>query len=321
MGADSLFRRDSYAKNSEIERRKRSQSPFFSNLPGSLKRRRRAGVMGTCALWPIMIVIVAQMAGHASAQAHARTRGAAGGAALDPRPSDPAQVERGKALYGIRCTFCHGADARGGEGGPNLVRSPLVLNDSKGELIAPLLQNGRPDFGMPKFDLTSAQISDVAAFLHTFKAAGRDPARNAPPNVLVGDAKAGQVYFNAKCGSCHSVTGDLKGLGSKIPDPKTLQQTWLMPGAGRGVSTVTNVPPKTVTVSISADRKVEGRLDRIDDFTVTLVDAAGISRTFTRNGATPVVEVHDPLRPHKDLLPVYSDKDIHDVTAYLATIK
>src|SRR5690348_2022502 len=205
--------------------------------------------MGTRAVLPIVIVIAAQMAVQLAAQAPPRGRNAtgaaqvaAGGATADARtPSDPAQVERGKALYGVRCTFCHGADARGGEGGPNLVRSGLVLNDTKGELIAPVLQIGRPEMGMPKFDLTATQVADIAAFLHTFRAAGRDPARNAPPNILVGDAKAGQAYFNAKCGSCHSVTGDLKGLASKIPDPKTLQQTWLMPGAGRGGSAVTNV--------------------------------------------------------------------------------
>jgi cytochrome c oxidase cbb3-type subunit III len=272
-----------------------------------------ANEMRAHALLPIVIVILAQVAGQASAQAQTR---ASGSAAIDP-----IQVERGKALYGVRCTFCHGADARGGEGGPNLVRSGLVLNDIKGELIAPVLQNGRPEMGMPKFDFTSTQVSDIASFLHTFRAAGRDPARNAPPNVLVGDAKAGQVYFNAKCASCHSVTGDLKDLGSKVSDPKTLQQTWLMPGAGRGASVVTNVPPKTVTVTVSAAQKFEGRLERIDDFTVTLVDAGGTSRTFIRNGSTPAVEVHDPLRPHKDLLPMYTDKDIHDVTAYLATIK
>jgi cytochrome c oxidase cbb3-type subunit III len=272
-----------------------------------------ANEMRAHALLPIVIVILAQVAGQASAQAQTR---ASGSAAIDP-----IQVERGKALYGVRCTFCHGADARGGEGGPNLVRSGLVLNDIKGELIAPVLQNGRPEMGMPKFDFTSTQVSDIASFLHTFRAAGRDPARNAPPNVLVGDAKAGQVYFNAKCASCHSVTGDLKGLGSKVSDPKTLQQTWLMPGAGRGASVVTNVPPKTVTVTVSAAQKFEGRLERIDDFTITLVDAGGTSRTFIRNGSTPAVEVHDPLRPHKDLLPMYTDKDIHDVTAYLATIK
>jgi cytochrome c oxidase cbb3-type subunit 3 len=274
---------------------------------------------GSSPLLPIMIVLIAQVAGQGSAQAQTRASGRATGA--PQAASDPAQLERGKALYGVRCAFCHGADARGGEGGPNLVRSGLVLNDMKGELITPVVQNGRPELGMPKFDLTNTQVSDIASFLHTFRAAGRDPARNAPPSVLVGDAKAGQAYFNAKCGSCHSVTGDLKNLGSKISDPKTLQQTWLMPGAGRGSSTATNIPPKTVTVTESAAQKFEGRLDRIDDFTVTLVDAGGTSLTFVRSGSTPTVEVHDPLKPHKDLLPMYTDKDIHDVTAYLATIK
>jgi len=277
--------------------------------------RFRSGML-THIWWTVTIATAALVAGQGSAQAQTRARANEAGAV-----SDPAQVERGKALYGVRCTFCHGADARGGEGGPNLVRSGLVLNDSKGELIAPVLQNGRPDMGMPKFDLTPAQVADIATFLHTFRAAGRDPARNAPPNILVGDAKAGEVYFRAKCGSCHSVTGDLNGLGSRIADPKTLQQTWLMPGAGRGGATVTNVPPKTVTVTVAPAQKFEGRLDRIDDFTVTLVDPGGTSRTFIRNGSTPAVEVHDPLWPHKDLLPVYTDKDIHDVTAYLASIK
>jgi mono/diheme cytochrome c family protein len=265
-------------------------------------------------LLPITIATAALVAGKVSAQSQTRAR-------ANDAVSDPAQVERGQALYGVRCTFCHGADARGGEGGPNLVRSGLVLNDIKGELIAPVLQNGRPEMGMPKVELTSAQVADIASFLHTFRAAGRDPARNAPPNVLVGAAKAGQDYFNAKCASCHSVTGDLKSLGSRIADPKTLQQTWLMPGAARGGSPMTNIPPKTVAVTVSAAQKFEGRLERIDDFTVTLVDAGGTSRTFMRSGSNPAVEVHDPLRPHKDLLPIYTDKDIHNVTAYLATIK
>jgi cytochrome c oxidase cbb3-type subunit 3 len=198
----------------------------------------------------------------------------------------------------------------------------------KGELIGPVVQNGRPEQGMPRFDMSNAQVSDIAAFLHSFNAAGRDNLRNAPPNVLVGDAKAGEAYFKAKCASCHSIAGDLKDIGSKIPDPKTLQQTWLMPSTGRGgggfgagPAAATNVPPKTVTITVSPGNKYEGQLERIDDFTVTLLDSSGVSRTFTRNGDKPVVEVHDPLKPHKDLLAAYTDKDIHNVTAYLATVK
>ena len=239
-------------------------------------------------------------------------------------PADPAVVDRGQAVYGVHCAFCHGSDARGGEGGPNLIRSELVMNDQKGETIAPVVQAGRPDAGMPKFDLSAAQISDIAAFLHSFRVNGRDAARNRPPTVLVGDAKAGALYFQGKCASCHSPTGDLKGLAAKITDPKMLQQTWLAPGGGGrmgGPSPATSVPPTTVTVTLASGQKIEGRLIRLDNFTLTLVQADGTSRSLRRNGDSPMVEVHDPLEPHRRLLPVYTDKDIHDITAYLATLK
>src|SRR5262249_48199543 len=137
--------------------------------------------------------------------------------AYPDRPADdPAAVERGKALYGVNCQFCHGADIRGGDSGPSLLRSGLVLDDRHGELIAPILQNGRPDRGMPKFAFTSEQVTDLAAFLHTFRAAGYDESRRRPPSIVVGDAKAGEAFFTTKCGSCHSPSGDLRGIGSRF---------------------------------------------------------------------------------------------------------
>jgi mono/diheme cytochrome c family protein/small nuclear ribonucleoprotein (snRNP)-like protein len=239
-------------------------------------------------------------------------------------PADPAAVERGKGVYTVNCAFCHGSDARGGEGGPNLLRSQLVLDDIKGEGFAPVVQNGRPDGGMPKFDLAIAQISDIAAFLHSIPVGGRDAARQTPINVVVGDANAGKTFFTAKCASCHSVSGDLKGIAGRIDDPKTLQQTWMMPNGGgrggRGASTV-NVPPTTVTVTVASGQKVEGRLVRVDDFLVSLTDADGKLRSFPRKGDQPRVAIHEPMQPHLDLLPVYTDKEIHDVTAYLVTLK
>ena len=244
----------------------------------------------------------------------------------DRAPADPAVLERGKAIYGVQCNFCHGSDARGGEGGPNLLRSELVLNDDKGELIAPVVQNGRGE--MPKISITREQISDVAAYIHSFKVGGYDVSRMVPLSILVGDAKAGEQTFKTMCASCHSVTGDLKGIASKITDPKALQNGWLMPGGGggrgpgpgRGGSPF-NVPPVTVTVSMANGKKTEGRLVRIDDFIVTLTDADGTQKTFRRDGDVPKVEIHDPLKAHKDLLPKYSDKDIHNLTSYLVTIK
>jgi mono/diheme cytochrome c family protein len=133
-------------------------------------------------------------------------RGAGGGgggggfAAAYPQrpPADPAVVERGKAIYGVNCAFCHGSDARGGEGGPNLIRSDLVLNDKNGELIAPIVQGARTDRGMPRIDLNATQISDIATFIHSFRVGGYDASRNRPPSILVGDAKAGGATIDAE---------------------------------------------------------------------------------------------------------------------------
>ncbi len=234
--------------------------------------------------------------------------------------ADAAQVDRGKALYGVNCNFCHGSDARGGEGGPNLLRSDLVLNDQNGELIAQVVQNGKGE--MPALKLTNAQISDIAAFIHSFRVGGYDVSRMTPPSILVGDAQAGEAVFRARCASCHSPTGDLKGVASKISDPKLLQNFFLMPGSGgrggRGGSAATQT---TVTVTPVSSPKVEGRLSRIDDFTVTLIDSEGVQRTFRRDGDVPKVEIHDPLKPHRDLLPTYTDKEIHNLTSYLVTLK
>jgi cytochrome c oxidase cbb3-type subunit III len=246
-------------------------------------------------------------------------------------PDDPAVIARGKTLYSVTCGFCHGSDARGGENnGPNLLRSEVVLMDQHGEKIAEVVQKGRPDRGMPKFDLTTAQVADIAAYIHSFKVGGYDVSRMTPPSIVVGDAKAGQTFFAATCAKCHSVTGDLAGIGGRFTDAKALQQTWLLPGSasrgpgGMGGGTNGNsvkVPPTTVTVTLASGEKVEGRLRRIDDFLVSLTLEDGTYRSFTRDGDTPKVEVHDPLEPHRALIPTYSDKNIHDLTAYLVTVK
>ncbi len=236
-------------------------------------------------------------------------------------PADPASLDRGKALYGVNCNFCHGSDARGGEGGPNLLRSELVLNDVHGEGITSVIQNGRPEQGMPKFPMTTAQISDIAAYIHSFKVGGYDVSRMTPPSILVGDPKAGASYFQAKCASCHSITGDLKGIGTRFTDAKMLQNFYLMPGGGRGPQAGGKVPPVTVTVTMPSGQKAEGRLNRIDDFVVSLTASDGVQHTYRRDGDSPRVEVHDPLQPHKDLLPNYTDADIHNLTAWLVTVK
>jgi mono/diheme cytochrome c family protein len=258
----------------------------------------------------------AQNAGKAAAKAQPLT--AIGGAYPQRPPAPPEIVARGKSLFEAECSFCHGDDARGGDMGSNLIRSQVVLNDDKGERIAPVLRGqGVEGSMMPKFNFTEAQTADVAAFLHSFRVNGYDGSRNRPETIVVGDAKAGEAFFTQRCGSCHSATGDLKGIALRITDARTLQQRWLNPGGGgRGVQT--RQPTVIVT---SKGQKVEGTLVRIDDFAVTLTGQDGRQRTFDRDGDTPQVDVRDPYQAHKDLYRVYTDKNIHDVTAYLVTLK
>jgi len=294
-------------------------------------RTKSVSIAAVCALGLVVQGLAQQPPGAPGDGGRGVRGGRGGGMGAYPQhpPADAASVERGRALYGVNCAFCHGSDARGGEGGPNLLRAQIVLNDKNGESIAPVVQNGRPDAGMPKIDLSMAQIADVAAFVHSFRVGGYDISRNPPPSVLVGDAKAGEAYFQLQCASCHAVTGDLKGIGARFDDPKLLQNFFVMPGGGRGGfggggaggTAPSTIPPATVTVTLAGNRKVEGRLGRIDDFIVTLTQADGAPRTFRRDGDTPKVEIHDPLAPHRELLKVYTDKDIHNLTAYLVTVK
>lgn len=258
------------------------------------------------------------------ARAGGAARGGGGGGGFanafpQREKADQATIDRGKALYGVHCNFCHGSDARGGEGGPNLLRSDLVLNDKNGEAIAQVVQNGRGE--MPKLDLTNAQVSDVAAFIHSFRVGGYDVSRMTPPSILVGNAAAGEKAFQARCASCHSPGGDLKGVASKYTDPKLLQNTFLMPGGGRGGRGGGRGGPVTTVTVTMAGEKLEGRLVRIDDFIVVLADSDGLQHTIRRDGETPKVEIHDPVKAHRDLLRTYSDTEIHNITAYLVTLK
>jgi cytochrome c oxidase cbb3-type subunit 3 len=234
-------------------------------------------------------------------------------------PADPVAVQHGRQIFSANCSFCHGSDARGGEGGPNLIRSQTVLDDKNGELITQVVQNGRPDKGMPKFDLTAEQVDTIAAFLHSIPVGGRARSTGTV-DPLVGDAKAGEAYFNGagKCATCHSVTGDLAGIGARITDIRALQNA-ILTGEHRGESA--EVSRKTVTVTLPTGQVVEGKLYQIDDFQVSLIDANGDYHSYPRHGAVPKVVVTDPLQPHLDMLRTLKDDDIHNLTAYLVNLK
>jgi len=144
-------------------------------------------------------------------------------------------------------------------------------------------------------------------------------------DILVGNATAGQAYFNGHCSGCHSVTGDFAGIGAKY-DPKTLQNLIVSGGAlglgsRRGDSTPPKIAPTTVTVTLPSGQTVTGNLDHVSAFVVGLTEADGTYRSFLRNGAIPKVVVHHPTQWHIDMLSKWDDTDIHNMTSYLATLK
>jgi len=243
--------------------------------------------------------------------------------------ASPEVITRGKAVFGVNCAACHGGDLRGGDqGGPSLLRSLAALSDQHGEVIGPILHGSRQDKGMPAFNLNADDTTAVAEYIHSVLAQVGTQAR--PPgavdpnklNVLVGSASAGQIYFQSKCASCHSVSGDLKGIASKYSDPRTLQNTWVTGGGGGGRrGGGENAKPSTVTVTLANGQKLEGTLVRKDDFIVTMILSDGTRKSIARDGDVPRVEVHDPYEAHKKLVPALTDDDMHNVTAYLATVK
>ncbi len=249
-----------------------------------------------------------------------------GGLTLGPDDKhvvDAQAAERGKSIYIAQCITCHGPRARGQGDGTDLVRSSTVLHDRYADTIGPFLQKGHPtQSGVASSSFTPQQVSDLANFLHEQV---NDTLRSGPfskvLNVLTGDAKAGQAYFNGpgKCNTCHSPTGDLAGIASKYDAP-TLQQRFLFPRTAsftRGQ--MSSAKPVTVTVT-DRSGSVSGVLDKIDDFNVSLRDSSGEYHSWKR---TPEVKIerHDPYSAHIELLDLYTDKDIHDIVAYLETLK
>jgi mono/diheme cytochrome c family protein len=246
------------------------------------------------------------------------------GAAFSPGPADKhvideAAAARGRKVYAAECITCHGTHARGSERGADLIRSEIVLHDRYGSTLGPFLRKGHPTQTTPAGELTDAQIVDLSHTIHqevynTLRAALRIQ------NVLTGDPSAGAAYFNGhgRCATCHSPTGDLAHIASRM-DPPALQQAFLFPG-GRGRGGAPPSKPVLVSVTQPSGATLTGTLLHLDDFNVALRDASGEYRSFERNPGLKVVK-HDPAEAHHELLDRYTDKNIHDIVAYLETLK
>jgi cytochrome c oxidase cbb3-type subunit III len=251
----------------------------------------------------------------------------------DAQVVDDDAAALGKTIYIAECVTCHGPKARGANAnvpdsqkGPDLVRSLIILHDRYGSTLGPFLKAGHPtQSGVSSASFTEDQLLDLSHFLHQQV---ENTLRSGPysqiQNVLTGDPKAGQAFFNGdgKCSTCHSPTGDLAGVGKKY-DPPTLQSKFLFPrsfGFGRRAANTSPTKPTTVTVTPPAGPAITGTLEHLDDFNVSLRDANGEYHAWKRT-ADLRVEKHDPYAVHVELLDLYTDKNMHDIVAYLETLQ
>ena len=234
---------------------------------------------------------------------------------------------RGKALYETNCaTACHAADLRGSANGTNLLRSENTLQDKKGERVAAAIAKHNPTINLPPDDSLA-----IAEYIHGIQATmggqGSPPGRNPVGlkyEVLVGDAKAGAVYFDKACANCHSAVGDMKGIATKYPDPKTLQNAWVAGRGGGGGFGGRGGGGNLAVVTMPDGSKIEGSLVRQTDWLIVLTLADGSHKVIPRDNDVPKVEVKDPNEAHKKMVLALDDpenKNLHDVTAYLATLK
>lgn len=257
-------------------------------------------------------------------------------AAQAPSPSTnpptftPEQIHGGKALFAAQCSFCHGRDAEGGESGPDLMASPLVEQDVHGEKIGVVVRNGRPGKGMPAFQQTDEQLAGLVAFIHDQKTKAKEGRRRTVDvaDLQTGNADAGMRYFNGAggCAKCHSPSGDFAGIASKLQGLELLRRMLyrgekLATESGEEGGSKAGAPPvnPTATVTLPSGQSVTGKLAYRDEFTIAVVDDGGWYRSWPANQVK--YAVRNPLEGHIELLGKYTDEEIHDVLAYLQTLR
>jgi cytochrome c oxidase cbb3-type subunit 3 len=233
-----------------------------------------------------------------------------------PQAYPPEQIDAGRTRFGAQCGFCHGRDAAGGEGGPDLTRSDLVAADVRGDRISPVVRMGRQ--GMPPFNLSDSDLAAIVAFIHDQKTQA-DSAVGGRRSVDVadlqtGNAAAGKRYFDTACARCHSATGDLAGLATRLQGLALLQRMLYPSGAPRDPGRAAQA-----TVTLASGQVVTGRLAYRDEFTIALTDASGWYRSWPTKQVRFTVD--DPLQAHVEQLGKYTDADMHDVLAYLQTLR
>ena len=262
----------------------------------------------------LSVFAAAQTTGHSTqSSAHTKRRNTG-----ESKNYPASLVQQGAVLFRQDCSFCHGRDATGGETGPDLTRSKLVVADVNGEKIGPVIRNGRPQKRMPPFNRTDQQIASLVAFIHTQQnAVAQDRRRGKggrkgvdPEDLQTGNAEAGKKYFEGSggCAGCHSPSGDLAGIASRHKGLE-LEERMLYPRDAKS----------KVTVTLASVQEISGTLAYLDEFTVGLTNAEGVYQSWRTRDVRYNVDA--PVEAHVELFSKYTDDDVHNLMAYLQTLK
>jgi cytochrome c oxidase cbb3-type subunit 3 len=235
-----------------------------------------------------------------------------------PQTYPAEQIQAGELRFAAQCGFCHGRDAAGGESGPDLTRSELVAEDVRGDKIGPLLHTGRLDAGMPSFQLADSDLMSIVAFVHNqmdkFATLGGGRRSVEPADLATGNAADGHAYFNGAggCSACHSATGDLAGIASRYQGLELLRR--MLYPSGRAAPS----KPKAI-FTLASGETIVAPLSTDDEFSVTVLDPLGKPQTYPRSAVK--VKIDDPMSAHFVQLGKYTDSSMHNVYAYLSTLK
>ena len=223
-------------------------------------------------------------------------------------------TDAGNSLFQQHCSFCHGRDAAGGESGPDLTRSKLVRADKGGNKISQIVRNGVPGTKMPAFVFSDREMASIVDFIHeaASKAASAPGGRRGVDvaDLQTGNVEEGKRYFNGPggCSKCHSATGDLAGIASRL-EGLQLEEQMLYPRNAKS----------KVTVTLPSGQQVSGILSYQDEFTIGLRDKSGVYHSWPTTNVKFTVD--EPVNAHVEQFPKYTDADIHNLMAYLQTLR
>ena len=225
------------------------------------------------------------------------------------------EAAAGQALFQQNCAFCHGRDAMGGETGPDLTQSKIVLGDKDGSAISAVVHEGRQEpKKMPAFNFSNQETTSLVAFIRARVAAaasmkgGRRGVEVA--DLQTGNVEAGKKYFNGAggCSKCHAPSGDLAGIARKFEGLK-LEEQMLYPSGAKS----------TVVVTLPSGKEISGVVAYKDEFVIGMRDGEGSYHSWRVDDVK--FKINSPVESHVELFPKYTDDDIHNLMAYLQTLK